>query len=588
MSGLSRTLIAAVVAVGAVFGVTQITSGSTNSTKESVFVGIVPARLLDTRENQTTFDGFDQAVGRLDAGTTYELDIAGRAGVPTDALSVTANLVAVNPSSPGHLTVYPCSVDRPNASALNYMPGVNNANEFSVPLGPYGDICIYTHAETDIVVDIYGYYIAGSGGTGEQGPAGQDGADGQDAESPARVIWVADDGTGDYELLSAALASITDASATKPYVIKMAPGVYTEEENVPMKNYVDVEGSGQGITTIKCECSGSDSDDSVSGSTISIGEVNTEIRQITIENTGSPFGNAIHSNQNSNLTWSVSIADVTTKATGATTRATGIDAKNSTLKLRNVTASAQGATFNYGIKSNNSFVTIETAKATASGGPGSGLGINTGILIEQALELGAQLNNVIGEAACDNCAETTGVHASNARLIANNTTATAQGSELATGIKLEISSVADISNSSAFGSEADENIGISVKSGTSATVNDISATGSSTAGLASYGIEVVGNSGISTLNAFNTKAVGEAGNAGVAAIVDGNGTTASFTNSVLDGESLNSGKSIRLVEGGAAKVINTRFEPQTVEGSGDLDCLNTYYLDLTEADNDCL
>ncbi len=120
-------------------------------------------------KSQTTFDGFDQAVGRLDADTTYELDIAGRAGVPTDALSVTANLVAVNPSGPGHLTVYPCGFDRPLASALNYMPGVNNANEFTVPIGDNGDICIYTHAETDIVVDIYGYYIAGSGGTGNPG-----------------------------------------------------------------------------------------------------------------------------------------------------------------------------------------------------------------------------------------------------------------------------------------------------------------------------------------------------------------------------------------------------------------------------------
>ena len=131
MSRLSRTFIAAVVAVGAVLGVAQITSGSTNSTKESVFVGIVPTRLLDTRENATTFDSFDQAAERLDAGTTYELDIAGRAGIPTDALSVTANLVAVNPSGPGHLTVYPCGFDKPLASALNYMPGVNNANEFS-------------------------------------------------------------------------------------------------------------------------------------------------------------------------------------------------------------------------------------------------------------------------------------------------------------------------------------------------------------------------------------------------------------------------------------------------------------------------
>ena len=177
MSRLSRTLIAAVVAVGAVLGVTQITSGANNSTKESVFVGLVPARLLDTRQDQTTFDGFDQAVGRLDAGTTYELDIAGRAGVPTDALSVTANLVAVNPSGPGYLTVYPCGFDKPLAAALNYTPGVDNANEFSVPLGEYGDICIYTHAETDIVVDIYGYYTT-STATGEQGPTGPQGLTG--------------------------------------------------------------------------------------------------------------------------------------------------------------------------------------------------------------------------------------------------------------------------------------------------------------------------------------------------------------------------------------------------------------------------
>jgi hypothetical protein len=441
---------------------------------------------------------------------------------------------------------------------------------------------LYTFAETDLVVDVSGYYITSSGGTGEQGPKGDPG---EDAYSPARVIWVADDDTGDFLKLSTALASITDATATKPYVIKIAPGTYTETSNVAMKNYVDVEGSGQGITTITCAlCSGTNTDDSVSGSTISIGKVNTEIRQITIKNTGSPFGYAIHSNQNTDTTWSVSIADVTATATGATTRATGIDAKNSTLKLRNVTASAQSATFNYGIHSHSSSVTIETTKATASGGSG----INAGIFIEQAQEpLRAQLNNVNAEADCDNCSETVGVYASNARLIANNVTATAEKSGLAIGIRVESSSDVNISNSTAYGIEANENYGISVRIGSSATVNDITATGASTTLQASYGIEVAGMSAISTLNAFNTKAVGEAGNAGVAAIVDGNGTTASFTNSVLDGESMNLGKSIELVGDGAAKVVNTRFEPPNVVSSDDLTCLNTYYLSLADADADC-
>jgi hypothetical protein len=352
-----------------------------------------------------------------------------------------------------------------------------------------------------------------------------------------------------------------------------------------MKNYVDVEGSGQDITTINCDCSSSSG--GAASSTISIGEVNAEIRQITIENSNSTNSNfAVHSNQNLNTALDVTMTDVTATATGGT--AVGIELNQSTLKLRNVTATGQSGNFNYGIRSTNSFVTIETTKATASGGTGNDLGINAGIFIQTAPEpLRAQLNNVIAEAYCDNCSEMAGVYASNARLIANNVTATAEGSELAIGIRAESFSVVNVSNSTAVGIEADDNYGISVRGGSSATVNDITATGASTTGKNSYGIEVAGMGSSSTLNAFNTKAVGEAGDAGVAAVVDGTGTTASFANSVLDGESLNLGKSIWLVEGGAAKVVNTRFEPSTLVASNDLTCLNTYYLDLSKADTDC-
>ena len=368
-SRFSAVVVAFVVAVGVVFGAAQITSGSTNSTKESVFVGLVPTRLLDTRENATTFDGFDQAVGRLDADTTYELDIAGRGGIPTDALSVTANLVAVNPSAPGHLTVYPCGFDRPLASALNYMPGVNNANEFTVPLGDNGDICIYTHAETDIVVDIYGYYIAGSGGTGEQGPAGQDGADGadgQDAVSPARVIWVAESG-GDFTSLSEALDSIPDNNtAATPYVIKIAPGTYTETSNVAMENYVDVEGSGQDVTTIRCDCStGFDA----SGAVISAGAITAEIRHLTINNTGTSTNASVGLWTEGVTEGSFSMLHVT--ATAADTGGTanyGVVNKSSSPTMNNVTATATGANGNHGVYNTSSSPTMTNVTATATGG----------------------------------------------------------------------------------------------------------------------------------------------------------------------------------------------------------------------------
>ena len=102
-----RLFIGAAVAAAAVFGATQVVSGSTANTDETVFVGMTPTRVLDTRQNASTFDGSDEAVGRRGAGTTYELGITGRGSIPGAAVSVTANLVAVYPGTNGYLTVYP-------------------------------------------------------------------------------------------------------------------------------------------------------------------------------------------------------------------------------------------------------------------------------------------------------------------------------------------------------------------------------------------------------------------------------------------------------------------------------------------------
>ena len=573
-SRLGRLSLGVVIAAGAVFGAAQITSGSTNSTKETVFVGLLPSRLLDTRENAITFDGFDQAVGRLDADTTYELDIADRAGIPTSAASVTANLVAVNPSGPGYLTVYPCGVDRPLASALNYQISNDNANEFTVPLSADGDICIYTHAETDLVVDIYGYYTA-STETGTQGPAGPQGPAGQDAESPDRVVWVADDGTGDFTSLSLALASIKDATATKPYVVKIAPGAYKESANVAMKDYVDVEGSGQGITTIKCECSGSTD---VAKSTISIGEVNVEIRQITIKNSTVLSGEifAVHSNQNLNVDKAVTMADVTATATEGTL-AVGINLNQSTLKLRNVTATASNGASNYGIKTSASNFTIETTVATASGGTNLDMAIS--------IEAGstAALNNVIAEATSGSSSNEPryGIYASSSVVVAHNVTATASGGSSVTGVYAKSGSVVDIGNSTATAKDGTSNTGIGVTSGSQATLNDVTATGSGAEGTSSKGIAVDG--GGSILNAFNTKARGSAGESGYGALVS-TGAEASFSNSVLDGkgEGGQQGKSIS--NAGTANIVNTRFEPDgiPVKGTGGtFNCQMNYFLNLS-------
>jgi hypothetical protein len=103
-----------------------------------------------------------------------------------------------------------------------------------------------------VVVDLTEHLVA-LGTTGVAGPQDNPGSDGvAGAESPARVIWVADDATGDDPKLSAALtAALTTAN---PYVIKIAPGDHIETAPVTLKSFVDIEGSGQDLTTITCEC----------------------------------------------------------------------------------------------------------------------------------------------------------------------------------------------------------------------------------------------------------------------------------------------------------------------------------------------
>jgi len=86
-----------------------------------------------------------------------------------------------------------------------------------------------------------------------------------------------------YSSIQQAINSITNASATNPYVVKVMPGIYDlGTASLQMKAYVDVEGSGPDNTIIMS------SNNNIDGDTCTIGTVlmanNSSIRHIKVVN----------------------------------------------------------------------------------------------------------------------------------------------------------------------------------------------------------------------------------------------------------------------------------------------------------------
>ena len=100
-----------------------------------------------------------------------------------------------------------------------------------------------------------------------------------------QVINVAKRG-GDYDSLSEAMSSIVDNDTTKRYVIKIAPGNYTERSGTQItgKSYVSVIGSGCKNTIINFDKANASL---ASGMSAIVLESNSEFADLTIKNTTS-------------------------------------------------------------------------------------------------------------------------------------------------------------------------------------------------------------------------------------------------------------------------------------------------------------
>lgn len=132
-----------------------------------VYVPVTPCRVLDTRI----------AGGTIAANGTRSFEIASTAnytaqgGAATDCGvgnvgaigSAVLNFTVVTPSIAGYVTAYEFGGTQPLAATVNYNAGDIRGNLAIVPLdaNPAGDdISVFSFAQTHLVADIVGYFIA--------------------------------------------------------------------------------------------------------------------------------------------------------------------------------------------------------------------------------------------------------------------------------------------------------------------------------------------------------------------------------------------------------------------------------------------
>jgi hypothetical protein len=117
------------------------------------FVPLAPARILDTR------DGTGGVVGPVTAGTTAEIQVTGRGGVPASGVSaVIINATVTQPEAAGYLTVFPSGNALPLASDLNYAGGETRPNLVVVKLGAGGRVTVYPQVGVHLVFDVAGWF----------------------------------------------------------------------------------------------------------------------------------------------------------------------------------------------------------------------------------------------------------------------------------------------------------------------------------------------------------------------------------------------------------------------------------------------
>ena len=112
------------------------------------FVPVTPCRLVDTRTNG----------GPIGAQWERDFSPIGSCGIPSSAQAYSLNITVVPQGPLGYLTVWPAGQNIPLVSTLNSPNGLVATNAALVPGGTSGNISVFVSNQTDVILDINGYF----------------------------------------------------------------------------------------------------------------------------------------------------------------------------------------------------------------------------------------------------------------------------------------------------------------------------------------------------------------------------------------------------------------------------------------------
>jgi hypothetical protein len=126
----------------------RVVPAATANASPAVLRPMTPARVLDTRTNG----------GRIAAGDTRAVTVAGVAGIPqTGVAAVAMTVTAVNGATPGWADIRPCTAGYNDTSTINFGTSAVVSGSGLYAPDASGRVCVLVSSTVDIILDVTGW-----------------------------------------------------------------------------------------------------------------------------------------------------------------------------------------------------------------------------------------------------------------------------------------------------------------------------------------------------------------------------------------------------------------------------------------------